>query len=131
MKSGLVYFKIVAFVFVVSGLLGLILPDQYMSLMDVGPSVGGRLWGRAFGAVAIAFGAMFWMMDPGGDRRARMTGALGAALAFGLTGVGDAISVLTGDLPAFGWGFVAFHAVMTGLALYYLFAPAPSTSVHA
>lgn len=131
MRSGSVYFRFVAFVFIVSGLLGLIFPDQYMSLMDIGASVGGRLWGRAFGAVSLGFGAMFWVMDPGGDQRVRKTGAIGAALAFGLTGIGDVVSLVTGDLPAYGWGFVAFHAVMVGLALYYLLTPAQSQDVRA
>ena len=120
MKSGVAYFRFVAIVFIVSGFLGLVLADQYISLLSADASAGGRLWGRAFGAVSVGFGVMFWMMNPSGDQRARRIGAVGAALAFGLTGLGDVVSVLTGDLPTYGWGFVAFNAVMVGLALYYL-----------
>lgn len=133
MRSGLVYFRFVALVFIVSGLLGLVLPDQYMSLMDVGASVGGRLWGRAFGAVSVALGVMFWMMDPSGDPRARRVGAIGAALAFGLTGIGDVVSLVTGDFAAYAWAFVAFNAVVVALALalYCLRTPAPSAKLRA
>jgi predicted membrane channel-forming protein YqfA (hemolysin III family) len=125
MKTGVVYFRFVAIVFILSGILGLVFADQYISLLSADGSVGGRLWGRAFGAVSFAFGVMYWMMDPSGDQRARWIGAVGAALAFGLTGLGDFVSVLGGDLPAYGWAFVVFHAVMIGLALYYLFTPTP------
>ena len=119
MKSGVAYFRFVAIVLIVFGIIGLVFPDEYISLLGVDASAGGRLWGRAFGAVSVGFGVMFWMMNPSGPR-ARRIGAVGAALAFGLTGLGDVVSVLTGDLPTYGWGFVAFNAVMVGLALYYL-----------
>ncbi len=125
MKTGAVYFRFIAVVFILSGILGLVFADQYISLLGADGSVGGRLWGRAFGAVSFAFGVMFWMMDPGGDQRARRIGAIGAALAFGLTGLGDVVSALAGDLPAYGWAFVVFNAVMLGVALYYLFTPTP------
>lgn len=125
MRTGVAYFRFVAIVFILSGFLGLVFADQYISLLSADASVGGRLWGRAFGAVSAGFGVMFWMMDPSSDQRARRIGAVGAALAFGLTGLGDVVSVLAGDLPAYGWAFVVFNAVMVGLALYYLFAPAP------
>jgi hypothetical protein len=117
--------------FIVSALLGLIFPDQYVSPMDVDASVGGRVWGRAFGAVSLGLGAMLWMMGPSGDQRAMRIGGIAAALAFGLTGIGDAVSVIAGHLPAYGWGFVAFHAVMGGLTLYDLLTPAGSADVHA
>jgi len=125
MRSGVVYFRFVAIVLIAFGLLSLIWPDQYISLLGADASVGGRLWGRAFGAVSLSFGVMFWMMDPSGDQRARRIGAIGAGLAFGLTGIGDVISLIAGDLPAYGWGFVAFNAVMVALALYYLLTPIP------
>lgn len=125
MRTGVVYFKFVAIVFVLSGFLGLVLADEYISLLGADSSVGGRLWGRAFGAASVAIGVMFWMTDPSRDRRSKRVGAVGAALAFGLTGFGDVVSVLAGDMLTYAWAFVAFNAAMFGLALYYLFTPAP------
>lgn len=49
MRSGVVYFRFVALVFIAFGLVGLVLVDQYSSLLGVDASVGGRLWARAFG----------------------------------------------------------------------------------
>ena len=126
MRSGLVFFRFVAFLFIVSGFLGLVLPDPYISLLGAEASAGGRLWGRAFGAVSIGIGTMFWMLDPSRDRMRRI-GAAGAALSFGITGTGDVVSVIGGDLPAYGWGFVAFNGAMVLWALYYLFTSARLT----
>ena len=125
MKSGTIYFKFAAIIFILSGVLGLVLADQYISLLSADASVGGRLWGRAFGAVSGAVGVMFWVIDPSGDKRARQVGGVVAALAFGLTGIGDAVSVLGGDMPAYGLAFVGFYAAMVALALYYLLTPPP------
>lgn len=124
MRSNTIYFRLVAVIFIASGLLGMVIPDQYIALLGVDPSVGGRLWGRAFGAASLAIGAMFWMMDPVAHRRERRIGATGAVLAFGLTGLTDVVSVIGRDLPSYGWGFVVFNAVMAGIALYLLASPA-------
>jgi len=129
MKFEVIYFKVVAIIYILSGILGLFFADQYISLLDADASTGGRLWARAFGAVSVGFGVMYWMMNPSKDQRARKIGAVGAALTFGLTGLTDLISVLTGDLPPVGWGFIAFHVVMVGLAINLLFRPDSSLSV--
>ena len=126
MKSGVVYFRFVAIVLIVFGVLALLLPDQYLSMLGADASTGGRLWGRAFGAVSLAFGVMIWMLDPASHQRQRRIAASGAALAFALTGLTDVVSVISGDLPPVGWTFVAFNAAMVGLALYYWATPAPS-----
>jgi hypothetical protein len=135
MRSGVVYFRFVAVMFVAFGLIGLVFVDQYSSLLGGDAGAGGRLWGRAFGAVSVGFGAMLWMMDPRRNQRARRIGAIGAALAFGLNGIVDVVSLVTGDWPAssinLGWVFVAFNAVMMGFALYYLFTPASSADMPA
>lgn len=125
MKSGTLYFKFAAIIFILSGFLGLLLADQYISLLSADASVDGRLWGRAFGAVSVAVGVMFWIIDPSDDQRARQVGGAVAALAFGLTGIGDVVSVLGGDMPAYGWAFVGFNAAMVALAIYYLLTPPP------
>lgn len=114
------YFRLVAVIFIASGLLGMVIPDQYIALLGADPSVGGRLWGRAFGAASLAIGVMFWLIDPVAHRRERWIGATGAVLAFGATALTDAVSVVGGDLPAYGWGFVAFHVVMVLLAVMLL-----------
>jgi hypothetical protein len=129
MRTGLVYFKIVAIVYILSGIIGLVFADQYVSLMGVDASVGGRLWGRAFGAVSVGFGVLYWVMNPSDDRRFRKIGAIGAVLTFGLTGLTDIVSVLAADLPAYGWAFVAFNAVMVALALNLLFTPVSSSNM--
>jgi putative effector of murein hydrolase len=126
MRNGLIYFKIVAIVYILSGIIGLVFPDQYLSLFSVGGSVGSRLWGRAFGAVSMGFGIMYWTMTPSDDQRAKKIGTVVAALAFGLTGLTDVVSVLAGDLPVFGWAFVAFNAVLVWLALRLLLTPTAS-----
>lgn len=128
MKSGVAYFRVVAILLILFGIIGMGFVDQYDSLLGVEASVGGRLWGRGFGATAVGFGVMLWMLDPASDQRQRKIGAIGAALAFGLTGLTDVISVVTGDMPVYGWAFVALNAVLAGLALYYLFTPAPSAN---
>jgi len=63
---------------------------------------------------------MFWLIDPSHAPRERRIGAAGAALACGVTGLTDVVSVTSGDLPTYGWGFVAFNAAMVGWALTYL-----------
>lgn len=131
MKSGVVYFRFASLVIILFGIIAMMFVDQYDSLLGVEASVGARLWGGAFGATAVGFGVMLWMMDPTSDQRQRRIGAIGAAFAFGLITLTDVASVITGDLPAIGWAFVAFNAVMTGLALYYLLTPAPSANVRA
>lgn len=115
-----VYFKLVAVILLASGLIGIAVPDQYISLLGADGSVGGRLWGRAFGAVSLWLGAMFWLVEPVAQRRERRIAAIGAVLAFGITGLTDAVSVLGGDLPAYGWGFVAFNVVTVVLAAMLL-----------
>jgi len=126
MRSGFVYFRFLAVSWIVVGLLGLVFPDQYSSMLGVEASVGGRVWARGFGAVSVGFGAVFWILEPSSDQRARRAGAIGAALAFGLTGIGDVISLVAGDMPTYAWALVAFNVVMVALALYTLFPPAPS-----
>jgi hypothetical protein len=111
------YFRVVAIIFLASGLVATVFSDQYVSLLGADASVGGRLWGRGFGAASLALGAMFWMMDSVAHRRERRIAAIGATVAFGVTGLTDVVSVATGDLPIYGWGFVAFNAVMVVLAL--------------
>lgn len=123
MSRSRVYFRLVAVIFIASGLIGIVIPDQYIALVGVDPSVGGRLWGRAFGAASLAIWTMFWMMDPVAHRRERRIGAIGAVLAFGLTGLTDVVSVIGGDLPSYGWGFVVFNAAMAALALSLLSDP--------
>jgi hypothetical protein len=91
-----------------------------------GASVSGRVWARGFGAVSVGFGAMFWMLEPSSDQRARRAGAIGAALVFGLTGIGDVISLVASEMPTYAWALVAFNVVMVALALYTLLSPAPS-----
>ena len=130
MRSGVVYFRVAAVIFLVGGVIGLVIPDQYIAILDVDASVGGRLWGRAFGGVSVGFGAMLWMIDPSNDHLGRRIGAVGALLAFGLTGLGDVVSLIQGDLPPLGWAFVAFNAVMTGFAIYYLTKPASDSNPH-
>ncbi len=120
MRTGFVYLRVTSVVFGVSGLIGLFLPDQYLDvLFGIGGSVGGRLWGRGFGAAAIALAAVWWMVDTTASRDLRL-GLVGAIVAYGLTGLGDVVSVIQGDFGPVAWAFVAFHAVMAGLGAIYL-----------
>lgn len=119
MRSGVVFFRMVAVIFLVSGAIGVLAPDQYIALLGADASVGGRLWGRAFGAAGLAFGAVLWMLEPRTARERRL-GAVGAIVAISLTGLTDLISVVGGDLPTTGWAFVAFNAAMAGSGAYYL-----------
>jgi hypothetical protein len=114
------YFKLVAVIFIGLGVVAAVAPDQYISLLGVDPSVGGRLWGRAFGAASLGLGVVFWLIDPVAERRERRIAAIGAVLAFGFTALTDVVSVVGGDLPAYGWGFVAFNVVMVLLAAMLL-----------
>jgi len=114
------YFRLVAVIFVAFGIVAAIAPDQYISLLNVDASVGGRLWGRAFGAASLGLGVMFWLINPVAQRRERRIGAIGAAVVFGATGMTDIVSVVSGDLPPYGWGFVAFNMVMVLLAVLLL-----------
>lgn len=116
------YFKVVALVFVAFGAVASVMPDLYIALLDVAASAGGRLWGRAFGAASLGLGAIFWMIDPAIQRERRI-GAIGAVLVFGVTALTDAISVVGGDLPTYGWGFVVFNGLMVFLALILQQAP--------
>jgi hypothetical protein len=129
MRSGIVYFRFVAIAWIAAGLFGLVFPDLYSSLLGVEASVGGRVWARGFGAVSVGFGAMFWLMEPSSDQRTKRTAAIGAALAFGLTGIGDIVALVAGDSPTYAWALVAFNVVMVGLAFYYLLTPAQPTNV--
>lgn len=115
-----IYFKLVAIIFLAFGIVAAIAPDQYISLLDVDASIGGRLWGRGFGAASLGLGAMFWLIDPVAQRRERRIGAISAVLVFGVTALTDVVSVVGGDLPTYGWSFVAFNAVMVVLAVALL-----------
>lgn len=46
------YFKLVAVILLASGLIGIAVPDQYISLLGADGIVGGRLRGRAFGVAS-------------------------------------------------------------------------------
>jgi hypothetical protein len=129
MRSGLVYFRFVAIAWIAAGLFGLVFPDLYSSLLGVEANVAGRVWARGFGAVSVGFGAILWLSEPSSDQRTRRSAAVGAALAFGLTGVGDVVSLVAGDSPTYTWALAAFNALMVALALYYLLTPAQTTSV--
>ena len=119
MKSGLVYLKVTAVIFAVSGLIGLLIPDQYLDLLfGIEGSVGGRLWGRGFGATAIGLAIVLWMVDQTSMRELRL-GLAGAVVAFGLTGLGDLVSVLQSDFEPMAWAFVVFNAVMASLGAIY------------
>jgi hypothetical protein len=131
MRSGFVYFRFVAIAWIAAGLFGLVLPDLYSSLLGVAASVGGRVWARGFGAVSVGFGAIFWLIEPSRDQRTKRAAAIAAALAFGLTGAGDIISLVAGESPSYAWALVAFNALMVVLALYYLLTPAQTTNVGA
>jgi hypothetical protein len=113
-------FRIVAITFLAFGLVAAVFPDQHVSLLGADASIGGRLWGRAFGAASLDLGAMFWLIDPVAQRRERRIGAIGAVLVFGVTALTDAVSVVGGDLPGYGWSFVAFNAVIVVLAVMLL-----------
>jgi len=52
------YFKLVAIIFIGFGIVAAAIPDEYIALLGVDASVGGRLWGRAFGATSLAFGVI-------------------------------------------------------------------------
>lgn len=128
MKSGLVYLRVTAVIFAVSGLIGLFIPDQYLDvLFGIEGSVGGRLWGRGFGATAIALAAMLWMVDHTATRELRL-GFLGAIVAYGLTGLGDVVSVIQGDFEPVAWAFVAFHVSMASLGAIYMARSGPMPS---
>jgi hypothetical protein len=118
MRAAVVYVRIVAIVFLVFGVIAAAVPDGYIVLLGADASVGGRLWGRAFGAVAVAFGAVLWELPRKGPSGVRLA-ARAAVVAFGLTGLVDLLSVLQSDLPTIGWGFVAFNAAMAGLGASY------------
>lgn len=75
-----IYFKLAELIFVASASLGAAFPDACIALLGSDASTDGRLWGRAFGAAAA-----------------------GAAVAFAITGLADANSVVSGDLPPYGW----------------------------
>jgi hypothetical protein len=128
MRTGFIYFRFVAIAWIGAGLFGLVLPDLYSSLLGVEASVGGRVWARGFGAVSVAFGAIIWLLEPSSDQRTRRAAATGAALAFGLTGIGDIVSLVAGDSPINAWALVAFNAVMVVLALFYMLTPAQTTN---
>ncbi len=120
MKTGLVYLRVTAAIFAVSGVIGLIIPDQYLDvLFGIGGSVGGRLWGRGFGAAAIGLAVVLWMVDQTARREIRL-GLVGAVVAYGLTGLGDVASVIQGDFAPVAWAFVAFNAGMASLGAIYL-----------
>lgn len=128
MKSGLVYLRAAAVIFAISGLIGLLMSDQYLDvLFGIDGSVGGRLWGRGFGAAAIGLAIVLWMTDQSSTRELRL-GFLGAAAAFALTGLGDVVSVLRGDLEPIAWAFVALNAAMATLgAIYFALSGRMST----
>ncbi len=126
MKTGFVYLRVTAVIFAVSGVIGLIIPDQYLdALFGIGGSVGGRLWGRGFGAAALGLAVLLWMVDRTAPRELRL-GLAGAVVVFGLTGLGDVISVIQGDFEPLAWAFVAFHAVMAALGAVYLARARPT-----
>jgi hypothetical protein len=114
MSAGVVYVRIVAIVFLVFGVIALAVPDRYVALLGADASVGGRLWGRAFGAAAVTLGACLWELSRGDPAELRLA-ARAAVLVFGLTGLADLLAVVQGDLPTIGWVFVAFNAAMAGL----------------
>lgn len=121
--TGNLYLKITGVIYLMSALIGVVIPDPYIQLLSVEASTGGRLWGRAFGAVAAGFAVILFTLDPH-DSHQRKIGLIGAVIAYTLTGLTDIVSVIQGDLPPYGWGFVAFNALMTGLGIYYLNRPA-------
>ena len=104
-------------IFAVSGLIGLFIPNQYLDLLfGIQGSADGRLWGRAFGAAAIGLAVVMWMVDQTTTRELRV-GLIGAVLTYGLTGLGDVVSVLQGDFEPVAWIFVAFNAVMASVGV--------------
>lgn len=127
MKTGFVYLRVTAVIFALSGLIGLFIPDQYLDvLFGIEGSVGGRLWGRPFGAAAIGLSVMLWMVEQS-TRQLRL-GLTGAIVAYGLTGLGDIVSVIQGDFEPVAWVFVAFNLVMATLGAIYLARPSPMPS---
>lgn len=128
MRSGFVYFRFAAIAWIVAGLFGLVFPDLYSSLLGVEASMGGRVWARGFGAVSVGFGAIFWLLEPSSDQRTRRAAAIAAALAFGLTGIGDVVSLAAGDSPTYAWALVAFNALMLALALFWMLTPSQTTN---
>lgn len=120
MRNGRVYLRVTTVIFAVSGLIGLLMPDQYLDLFfGIEGSVGGRLWGRAFGAAAIGLVVVWWMADQNSTRELRLC-LLGAVAAFGLTGLGDVVSIVQGDFTSVAWAFVALNAVMATFGGYLL-----------
>lgn len=120
MKNGLVYLRVTAVIFAVSGLIGLFMPDQYLDVFfGVEGSVGGRLWGRGFGAAALGLAIVLWVVDQTSKAELRL-GLLGAVVAFALTGLGDVVSILQGDFESVAWAFVAFNAAMATIGTLYL-----------
>ncbi len=120
MRNGSLYLRVTAVIFAVSGLIGLLVPDQYLDvLFGIGGSVGGRLWGRGFGAAAIGLAVVLWMIDRTATRELRL-GLAGSVVAYGLTGLGDVVSVTQGDFEPVAWTFVALNAVMAALGAIYL-----------
>lgn len=118
-STGNLYLKITGVVFMASAVISVVIPDPYIELLGVEGSTGGRLWGRGFGAVAAGFAVILFMINPL-EHRQRRLGLAGAVIAYALTGLTDIVSVTQRDLPTYGWGFVAFNALMTGLGFYYL-----------
>jgi hypothetical protein len=99
-----------------------------MSLLDVEASTGGRLWGRGFGAAALGFGWVLWVLDPSVDRERRVA-ASGAAVAFIATALTDAAGTVSREFTSpLGWTFVAFNTVMAVLAVLVV-ASAPAKGV--
>lgn len=113
------FFRIVAIVLFVSGAIGLIAADQYMSTLDVEASVGGRLWGRSMGGLAIGLGVIVWLAFTPKYERSRRPAAIGVVAAFGVTMVVDIVSTVGGDLPAMGWSFVALNGIIAVFAAVY------------
>lgn len=125
MRNGFVYLRVTAVIFAVSGLIGLFLPDQYLDvLFGIEGSVGGRLWGRGFGAAALGLAVVLWVVDQTSTRQLRL-GLIGAVVAYALTGLGDLVSVIQGDFEPVAWAFIAFHAAMAILGVIYLARSSP------
>ena len=95
MRAAVVYIRVVAIVFLIFGVIALVVPDGYLALLGADASVGGRLWGRAFGAAAVTFGAVLWELSRGDPAGVRLA-ARAAVLVFGLTGLADLLSVVQG-----------------------------------
>lgn len=125
MMSWKLFFRIVAIVLFVSGVIGLVAADQYMSTLDVVASVGGRLWGRSMGGLAIGLGVIVWLAFTPRFETTRRPAAIGVLVAFGVTMVVDIVSTVSGDLPAMGWSFVVLNGVIAVFAAVYLRTRSP------